>query len=59
MENTISPTILVVHLYEYIGRKQAIDLMEYVDEINMSHGGEGTKMYSTAGTRLKKAVSAE
>ena len=41
-------------LYEYIGRTQAIDLMEYVDKINMSHGGEGTKMYSTAGTNLKK-----
>lgn len=41
-------------LYEYIGRKQAFDLMEYVDKINMSHGGEGTKMYSTAGTNLKK-----
>lgn len=41
-------------LYEYIGRKQAFDLMEYVDHINMTHGGEGTKMYSTAGTDLKK-----
>jgi uncharacterized FAD-dependent dehydrogenase len=41
-------------LYEYIGRKQAFDLMEYVDHINMTHGGEGTKMYSTAGTNLKK-----
>lgn len=41
-------------LYEYIGRKQAFELMEYVDRINMSHGGEGTKMYSTAGTNLKK-----
>lgn len=41
-------------LYEYIGRKQAFDLMEYVDHINMAHGGEGTKMYSTAGTALKK-----
>ena len=41
-------------LYEYIGRKQAFDLMEYVDKINMSNGGEGTKMYSTAGTNLKK-----
>ena len=28
--------------------------MEYVDHINMTHGGEGTKMYSTAGTALKK-----
>ena len=41
-------------LHEHIGKQQAIDLMTYVDEINMSHGGEGTKMYSTAGTYLKK-----
>lgn len=41
-------------LYEYIGRQQAFDLMKYVDNINISHGGEGTKMYSTAGTDLKK-----
>lgn len=41
-------------LYEHIGRDQAIELMNYVDEINVSHGGEGTKMYSTAGTGLKK-----
>ncbi len=41
-------------LYEHIGRKQAIELMRYVDEINMSHGGAGTKLYSTTGTALKK-----
>ena len=41
-------------LYEYIGREKAIELMEYVDSINLSHGGEGTKLYTTAGTRLKK-----
>lgn len=41
-------------LYEYIGKDKAIELMKYVDEINMSHGGEGTKMYSTAGTSIKK-----
>lgn len=41
-------------LYEHIGKKQAIDLMEYVDSINVSHGGETTKMYSTAQTRFKK-----
>ena len=41
-------------LYEYIGKKQAIDLMKYVDEINMKYGGEGTKLYSTAGTKFKK-----
>ena len=41
-------------LYEYIGRQKALELMKYVDTINMSHGGEGIKMYSTAGTDLKK-----
>lgn len=41
-------------LYEYIGKSEAIDLMKYVDEINMAHGGEGTKLYSTAGTSIKK-----
>ena len=40
-------------LYEYIGKKQALDLMHYVDEINLKFGGEGTKLYSTAGTRFK------
>ena len=41
-------------LYEYIGKKQAIDLMRYVDEINMRYGGEGTKLYTTAGSKFKK-----
>ncbi|MBQ3010024.1 MAG: FAD-dependent oxidoreductase, partial [Oscillospiraceae bacterium] len=41
-------------LHEYIGKKQALELMRYVDEINMRYGGEGTKLYSTAGTRFKK-----
>ena len=41
-------------LYEHIGRKQALELMRYVDEINMTHGGEGTKLYTTTGTDLKK-----
>jgi len=40
-------------LYEYIGKKQALDLMHYVDEINLRYGGEGTKLYSSAGTRFK------
>ena len=40
-------------LYEYIGKKQALNLMQYVDEINMRYGGEGTKLYSTAGTKFK------
>ena len=41
-------------LYEYIGNKKAIELMEYVDKINMDFGGEGTKLYYTAGTGFKK-----
>ena len=41
-------------LYEYVGKKEATDLMKYVDSINMAYGGEGTKMYSTAGTHFKK-----
>ena len=41
-------------LYEYIGKKKAIELMEYVDKINLSHGGEGTHLYSTANTEIKK-----
>ena len=41
-------------LHEYIGKKQAIDLMKYVDEINLSHGGQGTALYSTANSHIKK-----
>ena len=41
-------------LYEHIGKSKAIELMEYVDRINLENGGEGTKLYSTTGTQLKK-----
>ena len=41
-------------LYEYVGKKQALELMRYVDEINMRYGGSGTRLYSTAGTKFKK-----
>ncbi len=41
-------------LFEYIGKEKALDLMRYVDDINMKYGGEGTKMYSTTGTKFKK-----
>ena len=41
-------------LYENIGKQKALELMHYVDEINMRFGGAGTKLYSTAGTRFKK-----
>lgn len=41
-------------LYEYIGRNEALDLMHYVDEINLAYGGEGTKLYSTTNSEIKK-----
>lgn len=40
-------------LYEHLGREKALELMNYVDDINMSHGGEGAKIYSTSNTKLK------
>ena len=40
-------------LYEYIGKKQALDLMHYVDQINLKYGGAGTKLYTTAGSHFK------
>ena len=40
-------------LYEYIGKKRALDLMHYIDDINLRFGGEGTKLYTTAGTKFK------
>ena len=41
-------------LYEYIGKDKALELMRYVDAINMQYGGEGTKLYSTAGSKFTK-----
>lgn len=41
-------------LYEYVGEEIAIELMEYVDSINLKFGGEGTKLFSTTDTPLKK-----
>ncbi len=41
-------------LYEYVGREKALELMNYVDDINVSHGGQNTHMYSTAGSEFKK-----
>ena len=41
-------------LHEYIGKQQALDLMHYVDNINMQFGGQGAKLYSTAGIQFKK-----
>ena len=41
-------------LYEYVGKQEAIDLMRYVDEINLAYGGEGTRLYSTANSDIKR-----
>ena len=41
-------------LHEYIGKERALELMRYVDEINLRFGGEGTKLYSTTGSKFKK-----
>ena len=41
-------------LYEYVGKQKALELMQYVDEINMKYGGEGTKLYTTAGSQFRK-----
>ena len=41
-------------LYEHIGKEKALEIMHYVDEINLANGGEGTKLYSTNGTAFKK-----
>ena len=41
-------------LHQYIGRQQALDLMRYVDSINVENGGGESPLYSTAGTRFKK-----
>jgi len=40
-------------IHEHIGKKAAVDLMEYVDGINLSHGGEGTKLYTTTNSHIK------
>ncbi|MBQ3416461.1 MAG: FAD-dependent oxidoreductase [Ruminococcus sp.] len=41
-------------LHEYIGKDQALELMQYVDRINVENGGENTHLYSTAGSEFKK-----
>ncbi len=41
-------------LHEYIGKQKALELMRYVDNINMQFGSAGTKLYTTAGSAIKK-----
>ena len=40
-------------LYTHIGKDEATKLMHYVDDINLAHGGKGTRLYSTADTKIK------
>ena len=40
-------------LEEYIGSEKALDLMNYVDNINLNNGGKGTKLYTTGNSKFK------
>lgn len=40
-------------LYKYVGKEEAIDLMNYVDDVLCSMGGAEAKLYSTANSSLK------
>lgn len=42
------------NLHEYIGKEQALSLMNYVDDINMKFGGSSARKFSTANSQLKK-----
>ena len=42
------------NLYEYVGEQEAIDLMEYVDEINCKMGGEKTRLYANSDAAIAK-----
>ena len=41
-------------LYKHIGREKSLELMRYVDGINLKYGGAGTKLYSTTGSKFHK-----
>jgi hypothetical protein len=41
-------------LHEHVGKSRALELMRYVDDINLKYGGTGTKLYSTANTAIRK-----
>ena len=41
-------------LYEHIGYNEALDLMEYVDKINLENGGEGIKLFSSDNSKFSK-----
>ena len=43
-------------LHLHVGREEALSLMEYVDSVLVSMGGEDAKLYSTANSSLKRIV---
>jgi len=43
-------------LHLYVGRDEALDLMEYVDDVLVSMGGGDAKLYSTANSGLKRVA---
>lgn len=42
------------NMHDYVGIDKAMELMRYVDSINMSMGGEGSKLYPAASVELKR-----
>lgn len=40
-------------LHEFVGKREALDLMNYVDKINCEYGGGETKLYSTASSSFR------
>ncbi len=41
-------------LYKYTGEKEAIDLMEYVDEINAAHGGASSRLFDSDNSAISR-----
>ena len=41
-------------LHEHVGKERDLELMRYVDQINLQYGGEGTRLYSTANSAIKR-----
>ena len=42
------------NLYSYVGDREAIELMQYVDAVNMEMGGADCKLYSTINSDIKR-----
>ena len=51
--NITSQTIYGGDLYTFTGKEKAIELMQYVDKINLEMGGQDAKLYSTTSSDIK------